>query len=207
DELGLATRDVDVAAVGDPGDDELRHPPEQLLVVERLRQLLRRLEEEREPGARALGLAPGGDFLRYVARDVDDELDAAVRREHGRGAQREPALPAARARADADDGRALRAGERLRGRLVFGRDSSAVGPVVRRVAVEHELPEQPATAHERDEGERPDSLLAHHALERRLELRAGEIVDEHGLWVLNVRRPRRVPLGEGAVAIGEPAPG
>src|SRR5205823_13948493 len=72
---------------------------------------------------------------------------------------------------------------------------------------EHELPEQPATAHERDEGERPDSLLAHHALERRLELRAGEIVDEHGLWVLDVRRPRRVPLGEGAVAIGEAAPG
>ena len=297
DELGLATRDVDVAAVGDPGDDELRHPPEQLLVVERLRQLLRRLEEEREPGARALGLAPGGDFLRDVARDVDDELDAAVRREHGRGAQREPALPAARARTDADDGRALRAVQRLRGRLVFGRDSSAVGvedlvqrrallgrergelvgrveacgarsgvvreqqaalavrrgdpfldraqdarelparlvqrllrlrplghrsevvrdrpreehlavaPVVRRVAVEHELPEQPATAHERDEGERPDSLLAHHALERRLELRAGEIVDEHGLWVPDVRRPRRVPLGEGAVAIGEPAPG
>src|SRR5205807_9588926 len=60
DELGvLVAREVDVAAVGDARDDEFRHAPEQLLVVERLAQLLRRLEEQREPGARALGLSAG----------------------------------------------------------------------------------------------------------------------------------------------------
>ena len=55
----LVSRDVDVAAVGDARNDELRHPPQQLLVVERLGQLLRRLEQEREPGARRLGLVLG----------------------------------------------------------------------------------------------------------------------------------------------------
>ena len=48
-ELGVVVpRDVDVAAVGDARDDQLRHPPEQLLVVECLAQVLRRLEQERE---------------------------------------------------------------------------------------------------------------------------------------------------------------
>src|SRR5205823_13783855 len=58
DELALVSRDVDVAAVGNARDDELRHSPEQLLVVERLAQALRRLEQQSEPRARRLGLAP-----------------------------------------------------------------------------------------------------------------------------------------------------
>ena len=126
-ELGLAARDVDVAAVGDPGNDELRHPPEQVLVVERLAQLLRRLEEKCEPGARGLGLTPGVRLLRDVPGDVDDELDAAVRREHGSRAERQPPLPRAGARAHPDHGRALGAGQRLCGRQILGRDSRAVG--------------------------------------------------------------------------------
>ena len=127
DELRLVARDVDVAAVGDPRDDEPRHPAEQLLVVERPAQLLRRLEQEREACARPFGLAPRRGLLRDVARDVDDELDGAVLGEDGRRAEREPVLPAARARTDPDHCRALDAVERPRGRQVFGRDASPVG--------------------------------------------------------------------------------
>ena len=161
DELGLVARDVDVAAVGDPRDDELRHAPQQLLVVERLAQLPRRLEEEREPFARVveslLGIRPLDDGCKVV-RDRPREKHLAI------------------------------------------------APVVRLVAVEHELPAQPPPAHERDERERPDSLLAHHAFERRREVRTGDVVDEHGQRILDVCRPGRVPLGEGAIAIGKAAP-
>jgi hypothetical protein len=60
DELRLVVPpDVDVAAVCDTRDDELRHAAEELLVVERLGQLLRRLEQEREASARRLGLVLG----------------------------------------------------------------------------------------------------------------------------------------------------
>ena len=51
DELRLVARDVDVAAVRDTRNDELRHAPQQFLVVQRLAQLLGRLEQEREPRA------------------------------------------------------------------------------------------------------------------------------------------------------------
>ena len=83
----------------------------------------------------------------------------------------------------------------------------AIAPAMRRVPVEHELPEQAAAADKRHERERPDALLPHDALERRLEPGAGDILDENRLRVVGVRRPRRVPLGEGAVAVGEAAPG
>ena len=82
DELGLAVpSDVDVAAVGDARDDELRHPPQQFLVVERPGQLLRRLEQEREPGARPLGLVLGlrpFDDRRKMVGDRSRKEDLAV---------------------------------------------------------------------------------------------------------------------------------
>ena len=126
-ELRLVARDIDVAAVGDSRDDEPRHPAEQLLVVERPAQVLRRLEQECEACSRPFGLTPRRGLLRDVACDVDDELDGAVLGEDGRRAKREPVLPAARARTDPDHGRALDAVQRLRGRQVFGRNAGPVG--------------------------------------------------------------------------------
>ena len=305
DELGvLVAREVDVAAVGDARDDELRHAPEQLLVVERLAQLLRRLEEQSEPGARALGLAAGfalslrcDRLLGDVACDVDDELDAAVGGEDRRRAERDPMLPVVRFGADADDARALGAAQRLRRRqgvecqpsplavehvvepravarrerdeLVAGLESDvarrgvvgeqepalavrrgdpfidrpqdarellarlvqgylrprpvddrgevvpdrsreqhlAVAPAVRRVAVDGDSPEQLAAPDERDEGERPDALLAHDPLERDLVAGVADVLDEDRLGIVVFRLPRRAPLGVRAVAVGEAAPG
>ncbi len=133
DELGLVVApDVDVAAVGDARDDELRHPSEQLLVVKRLAQLLRRLEQQREPRAGRFGLVLG---LRSL-----------------------------------DDGREV-VGDRPREQHL------ALAPAVRCVPIEHESSEQPLAAHQRDERERCDALLAHDALERRLEARAGDVLD------------------------------
>ena len=82
-----------------------------------------------------------------------------------------------------------------------------VAPALRDVAVERESSEQPPTADERDERQRADALPADGALERRLEPRAGDVVHEHGRRILDVLRPRRVSLGGGAIAVGEPAPG
>ncbi len=82
DELGVAVAaDVDVAAVGDARHDELRHLPQELLVVEGLTQLLRRLEQQRQPCARGLGLVPGIRFLRDEPPDgVVDALGRARKR-------------------------------------------------------------------------------------------------------------------------------
>ena len=151
-----------MAAVGDARDDELRHASQQLLVVERLGQLLRRLEQEREPRARALGLV-------LYLRSLDDGCEVV------RDRPREKHL--------------------------------AVAPVVRRVAIEHEPAELPATADQRDEREGCDPLLPHDALERGLVARTGDILDEDRLRVRHVGRPRRAALGVRAVAVGEAAPG
>src|SRR3954462_15252056 len=86
-------------------------------------------------------------------------------------------------------------------------ENLAVAPVVRRVAIEHESAELSSAADERDEREGCDSLLAHDALERPLVARAGDVLDEDGLWVRHVGWPRRAALGVRAVAVGQPAPG
>ena len=78
---------------------------------------------------------------------------------------------------------------------------------MRRVAVQHEPPEQVPTADEREEGEGPDPLLAHDALEGRLVAGGGKVLDEHRLRILGVRRPGRAALRGRAIAVGEPAPG
>ena len=81
-ELGVGVpADVDMAAVGDPRHDELRHLPQELLVVEGLAQLLRRLEQQRQPCARGLGLVPGIRFQRDESPDgVIDALGRARKR-------------------------------------------------------------------------------------------------------------------------------
>ena len=126
DELGLVARDVDVAAVGDPRHDELWHPPQQLLVVERLAQLLRRLEEEREPPARRvqrlLGVGPLDD-RREVVRDRPREEHVAVAPAMRRVAvQREPPErpPTADEREKGEGPDSLLAHDALEGRLVAG---------------------------------------------------------------------------------------
>ncbi len=126
DELGLVARDVDVAAVGDPRHDELWHPPQQLLVVERLAQLLRRLEEECEPPARRvqrlLGVGPLDD-RREVVRDRPREEHVAVAPAMRRVAvQREPPEqpPTADEREKGEGPDSLLAHGALEGRLVAG---------------------------------------------------------------------------------------
>ena len=83
----------------------------------------------------------------------------------------------------------------------------AVAPAVRRVAVDGDPPEQLAAPDERDEGERPDALLAHGPLERGLVAGVADVLDEDRLGVVVFRLPRRAPFGVRAVAAGEAAPG
>jgi hypothetical protein len=88
-----------------------------------------------------------------------------------------------------------------------GEEHLALAPGVRLVVVEHELAEQAPAADERDEREGRDPLLADGALELGLEACGGHVLDEHRLRVLRARRPRRVPVGRGAIPLGEAAPG
>ena len=77
---------------------------------------------------------------------------------------------------------------------------------MRRVAIERESAELSSTAHQRDERESCDSLLAHDAQKRRL-VPVGDVLNEDWLRVRQVGRPGRATLGVGAVALREPAPG
>lgn len=63
--------DVDDAPVREPRDRERRDPVERVLVVERRRQHLARLREEREPRLRPLGLEPSRLLRPVEARAID----------------------------------------------------------------------------------------------------------------------------------------
>ena len=119
----LVPREVDVAAVGDARDDELRHAPQELLVVERLGQLLGRLEQEREPGTRSFGLVlrlrpldHGCEVVRDRPREQHFALAPAMRRV---AVERESAelLPASHERDEGQRGDPLLAHDTLERRL------------------------------------------------------------------------------------------
>ena len=168
DELGvLVAREIDVAAVGDARNDELGHAPQELLVVERLGQLLRRLEQEREPGTRPFGFVLRLRPLDHRCEVVGDRpreqhfaLTPAVRRvavehesaellpashERDEGQRGDPFLahdPLER-RLEAAVGEILHEnGLRVRGvgrprRAPFGGGAVAVGEAAPRVEAEH----------------------------------------------------------------------
>ena len=71
-----------------------------------------------------------------------------------------------------------------------------------RVVIDHELADEPAFGHQRDESERADALLFHDCLERLVEFGAIDVGHADRLGIFILQRPRRMPGGGAAVTLG-----
>ena len=80
------------------------------------------------------------------------------------------------------------------------------GPDVGRVAIGHELADEPVARHERDEGEGLHALGGHGGPERLVHLGLADVVDSNGRRIAGLGRPRGLPFDGAPIRVRETAP-